>query len=299
MAALHADPVGRAGGNQIAWLQGELRRDMGDQLLRSENHFATVRVLAGFAVDLERQMQVVTIADEGARHQPRAQRGEAFVAFAAEPVRARNRNLLARFAEIAHGDVVGHQVAGHVVQGALGRDVASARAHDHGQLDLPIDLLASGRFDDVVVGAGDAIGSLLEHQGTGTAGQLRAAGAAGARVINRGIDHGRRSQRGMEMEPLGGADRLRQRSSSSPWESRKLTNSCSRSKFASQSASSSSIPATCRRRRARPAALKWTSAGLSAITLWPRPKATKGGLPALETVANLNCSLIASTLPLA
>ncbi len=106
------------------------------------------------------------IRHEGLGHEVGARRRERVPALAREPVGSNARPVRPPRA-IATGDVVRRHVAGDVIGGFRGRDVAAGTSDHHREFSLPVDTHHPRRNLDVVESAAQGRGRLAEQVGFG------------------------------------------------------------------------------------------------------------------------------------
>ena len=84
----HADAGRRAGGDDVAGLQGHELADVADELGDAEDHRLGRAVLAAVAVDLEPHVEVLRVGDFVVGDEPGADRAEGVAALALVPLAA-------------------------------------------------------------------------------------------------------------------------------------------------------------------------------------------------------------------
>jgi hypothetical protein len=145
-----ADAAGRAGRDDVAWLQRREARQDRDESSHREDHLRRGAVLHRPAVDPQLHGEVLGSAGGRSREHARAHGQKRIVPLAVQPIE--EAISLARLAaglepKVAVGDIVGDGVAGDVVERAFLRDGLTAAADDDSQLGLPVDVIRGGGGD--------------------------------------------------------------------------------------------------------------------------------------------------------
>ena len=161
-----ADPVGGAGGDDVARLQRHQLREVGEQRRHAEDQVRGRGPLHLLAVEGEADLDRVVRPGLVGGDQRRPAGGGAVEDLAGHPLRGGEL-------EVAGGEVVEQRVAGEVVERVGLGDFLGALADDEGDLGLVVDLAAVGGQRDRGSGRGQRVAVLAEDRRAG--GHLHAA----------------------------------------------------------------------------------------------------------------------------
>ena len=157
-AGSHRDARWCASSYYIARLERHYVAQKRNNISYRINHLRCVGALADSAINGERHIEILDVANLVSSNKTGAHRQEAIGPFAIEPiVKLVPRTLTSIFGEsnAAGRYVVGDCVAGYIVEGISRFDTFTPPADDNGELDFIIDLLAVGRPGDLLIGAND------------------------------------------------------------------------------------------------------------------------------------------------
>src|SRR5262249_53918248 len=138
--ARRADPGGRAGENDVAWIKRHPARQLRDLLGQIEDHTLAVGILFEDVVHPQLEAEILWVADVARRHDPWAEWAGAVERLVLGPIGLEWRSVADIRAPpaVARGQVVGRGVAGNVIERLFLGHVFGRSADHRGKLDLPI-----------------------------------------------------------------------------------------------------------------------------------------------------------------